>query len=283
LNPARIAAASALYQSVTVMAAEADRRWAKAEEIPEDSDIASHVAMMTARHDEVRGELRRIRGESGLGHQVPEDISPVDAALALGPGAGWWENGAQAGIAAGVVGAPFGVYLTWAAYRADWAVIPTRPLGLLNFATDLLAYILLFAFTGFVLGCLWRELPFTRGVFKALPLIAAYGGGAATDALLRVATGGERPDNTVATILVLLIVLTATGAIMDIRSLRAGSRPWTSWTVPVVWAYRLSGAGGTVGFVLAQLGALVGLWTALRSGLSPGETPTPSGPAGRNS
>jgi hypothetical protein len=198
---------------------------------------------------------------------LPSGVTPIDALFALGPLRPSFGNGRLGARAAFVFGVPASVWLLW----ADWGASPwLRPNDQFMLVSGLLggvvAQLLYWAAQGFTLGVLWRRLPGRRGPAKALALtavnVAAFGAEAALNKLI-----GEPVDRLFLLRCVLVFaVLSLTAITMDLRSVRqlgsVGLRPVRMLLV----GYRLGDATAQATFALAQLAAVLAIYSFLRNG-----------------
>ncbi|BCM69291.1 MULTISPECIES: DUF6185 family protein [Streptomyces] len=198
------------------------------------------------------------------GNDPPEHISVLDVTLAWGPEGHWWSNAVRAARLAFWFGAPATAlllyYQTWDPY-ARQEILDT-PIGLPEFAANLILYQLAWAVAGFTLGALWRLLPGHRSQARAWILTAAYGlPTVLAAALVRIMDTDHRQLLLYAALL--LVVLTLTSIWMDMATFREERQYWPSRFALLLSVYQMRGLSGQITWILAQVVAVVTIFTSL--------------------
>ncbi|GAA0373379.1 hypothetical protein GCM10009530_24690 [Microbispora corallina] len=224
-------------------------------------------------NDPVVKRIRRLRGEIGLDPDREDGLSPLDVALARGPGASWWVNARLAARYAAYVGAPAAAFIIWATWSTDsrghdgWLDRLRDPGGFAGLAGDLVGGLLIWPVAGFVLGALWRRLPGRRGYLKGVVPVLAYAAATGAHAVLNNLLGQAPVRGSLVRVLLLFLVLTVVAVLMDARTLQTRPGGLASRLTPVAVVYRLGTAGSGVALIVAQAAAVLGLWTQLRNGI----------------
>ncbi len=240
------------------------RRWAAG-----DMDDAAYLR----ENEPVVERIGRLRGEIGLDPRREDGLTPLDLALARGPGSSWWANARLASRYATYVGAPAAVFLIWATWSTDsmghdgWLDRLREPNGFYGLAGDLIGGLLIWPVAGFVLGALWRRLPGRRGYLKGAVPVLAYGAATGAHAVLNNLIGQAPVRGSLVRILLLFLVLTVVAVLMDARTLQTRPGGLASRLTPVAVVYRLGTAGSGIALIVAQAAAILGLWTQLRHGI----------------
>jgi len=199
--------------------------------------------------------------------ELPAGVTPLDALFAVGPSRSAFRNGVTGAKFATYLGIPASVWLLW----ADWTTSPwLRPADQGMLITGLLGgaclTLLGWAAQGFALGVLWRRLPGRRGPGKALAMTAVVVPAYALDAVLNKAID-EAVDRTVLlTCALSFAILATTAVIMDLLTVRQlasmGFRPART----LLTAYRLGNVTTQATFALAQLAAILAIYSYVRNG-----------------
>ncbi|MFI6035845.1 DUF6185 family protein [Streptomyces sp. NPDC051315] len=205
--------------------------------------------------------LRRWRSSSGADDRLPHGVSVVDAALALGPGRTWWENGVRAARFTQPVSLPISAGLVWAHQLSGESLTGTLydRLGLPDVPTQFVLWQVGYAAAGFVLGALWHELPGRRGAAKAFPLAVAYALPAGLFALGNWALGEEQTGLAFA-VAAMTLVLTVTGILMDLETFSGERHLWRSRVSLLYSVYQMRFLSIQVAWLLAQAAAVVTIW-----------------------
>lgn len=194
----------------------------------------------------------------------PEHISVLDVALAWGPERHWWSNAVRAGRLAFWFGTPATALLLY--YEAQDPYGRQQSLssaiGLPEFAANLILYQMAWAVAGFTLGALWRLLPGRRSHTRAWLLTAAYGIPTVLAAAL-VHLMNTDPRQLLLYAALLLVVLTLTSIWMDLATFREERQYWPSGFALLLSVHQLRGLSGQITWVLAEVGAVVTLFTSL--------------------
>jgi hypothetical protein len=235
-----------------------------------------------AERGKIEAELAAARSAAGFG--VGVTAAPLDILLARGPADSPWQNGWLAAKCALLPGVLATAYLLHAGWRQDgWRTtldgwFGPAQLVVLNPASELLFWL----GGAFVLGFLWQSLPSSRGYIKPLPLIAAWALGVGIQHLLLGLIGQAQPDGDVTRLLLMLVVFTVVGVLVDGRTLQSVRDSWFGRMAPLLVVYRLDNISATAAFLIAQAAAIFALWQQLRSGLSiPPSTVPPPAPTDR--
>lgn len=226
--------------------------------------------------ERIEEELRNLRQwQSGPGgtaseRELPPGVTVVDAILALGPRDTWWGNAMRAARYAALVSVPFAGVLTWAQTLRGDALNGTLydPFGFPEVVWSVASWVFAFAWAGFLLGALWRQLPGRRGPVKALPLAVAY---AVPVGLFAVGNHllGEEQDILALAAAAVLLVLTLTALAMDLDTFRAERAFWPSRAQLLLSVYQMRFFSLQIAWILAQLVAVVTLWQFFTSADAP--------------
>jgi hypothetical protein len=198
------------------------------------------------------------------GADPPEHISVLDIALAWGPEGRWWSNAVRAGRLAFWFGTPATALLLYYQTQDPYGQqqILDSAIGLPEFTADLILYQLAWAVAGFTLGTLWRLLPGRRSQTRAWLLTAAYGFPAVlAAALIRIMDTDSRQLLLYAALL--LVVLTLTSTAMDMATFRGERQYAPSPLTLLLTVYQLRGLSGQITWLLAEVGAVVTIYTSL--------------------
>ncbi|MEU6688129.1 DUF6185 family protein [Streptomyces sp. NPDC046832] len=192
---------------------------------------------------------------------LPESVSVVDAALALGPKDNWWENGVRGARFAMVPGLPAAVLGAWSgSVRGEaWQDTFTDLLGLPGTVLQILYWMSTWVGAGFVLGALWRILPGRRGATKALPVAFAFALPLALDALFGWFTQ-EGATNLALYASTMLLVLTVTGISLDLDTFHAERRFWQSRLGLLLSVYQMRYYSLQVAYLIGQVIAVISIW-----------------------
>ncbi|MEU4615245.1 DUF6185 family protein [Streptomyces umbrinus] len=211
----------------------------------------------------VESRLRRLhRWRSSTGQdRLPQGVSVVDVALALGPCRSWWDNGVKAALLTQPVSLPFSTLLVWETMLRGDSLTSTLHyrLGLPDVLTQLLLWQIGYASAGFLLGALWHELPGRRGPAKAFPLAVAY-----TVPIGLFALGnwglGEEQTALAFSAAAMLLILTVTGIMMDLETFRGEQHFWRSRLGLLQSVYQMRYVSIQLAWLLAQAAAIVTIW-----------------------
>lgn len=197
---------------------------------------------------------------------LPDSVGPVDLALAWGPKATWWENGRRAALFASVIGMPATAVAFWAerVKGTFWDDTLKERFGLLSTVETVFTWQITWATTGFVLGAMWRLLPGRRGPMRAASLSLAFIVPAMGDRLGNILSH-QAMGTTMLTLSLILLVLTLTGAAMDIDTFRGERRYWPTRAGLLLSIYQLRTVSLQFAFLLAQIIALLSIWKQLGS------------------
>ncbi|POX57973.1 hypothetical protein C3492_40450 [Streptomyces sp. Ru62] len=198
------------------------------------------------------------------GADPPEQISVLDIALAWGPEGHWWSNAVRAARLAFWFGTPATALLVYYEaqdpYGRQQALY--SPIGLPEFAADLVLYQLGWTIAGFTLGALWRLLPGRRSQARAWLLTAAYGFPAVLAAAL-IHIMDTDPRQLLLYAALLLVILTLTSIWMDLATFRRERKYWPSGFALLLSIHQLRGLSVGVTWILAQLVAVVTIFKSL--------------------
>jgi hypothetical protein len=166
-----------------------------------------------------------LRGDHAVRLKFPGTPPLIYAGLGSGPGRNWQENGSMAlGLGTKVAALPIGLAIGLFLASDLPVFVGARPdLGVLFVADILLSEVATWLVATFVLGCLFTWLPGGNGPLKgcvlAAPAIAAIG-------LCTIPPPIELQDSWLLYSLKLLFVLSATGLLMDVKTMSSvGFRP----------------------------------------------------------
>ncbi|MER7395594.1 DUF6185 family protein [Streptomyces sp. NPDC000151] len=211
--------------------------------------------------------LHRLRTPSGKTDRLPPKISVVDVALAWGPRDTWWANGVRTASFAAVLGIPASGFLVWvdSVSGEAWTRTLYWGFGLPNLVVSAVYWEVVWGCLGFALGTLWRLLPGRRGPAKALPIALAYALPGGVDAV-----GNQLLDqgqgNLVLYLVCALLVLTLTGAAVDLDTFKGERRYWNSRYSLLLSVYQMRYFSIQVAYVVAQIVALITVWEFLSDG-----------------
>lgn len=245
-----------------------------------DRDLAKGTITLDT-HDEETRKLLDIRplphGNAGTVRELRAGgVTPVDMALALGPGRTPWDNakkGVQIAALAGIPAVGLDLWLLW----------HTRPPGQTGMAIldwiGMVAWeIVTWLAAGALLGLLWQRLRFARGIGKALPLVTAYAAAQlaayATDEL----TGGN--STALFDIALFTVVITVTALFMDMSALRTTDTWWSRRRHALAAAYGMENLSAQVAFVATQAVAVITIITLIHDGIAD-QPAAPTGPPER--
>nr|WP_237505126.1 DUF6185 family protein [Streptomyces sp. SID8378] len=216
--------------------------------------------------------LHRWRTSTGVADRLPSDVSVVDAALALGPEDSWWANGRRAARIAALVGLPASALLVWAETIHGEFLTSTLngQFGLPGIALGVVYWESTWAAAGFLLGALWRQLPGRRGPVRILPLAGAYALPIGVDAFGNWLTYEEQ-TNLALYAVSMLLVLTITSIVFDLRVFRSERRYWQSRLGLLLSVYQMRYFSLQIAYLLAQLVTLFTLWQFFTDGGGPPE------------
>ncbi|MFJ4467291.1 DUF6185 family protein [Streptomyces sp. NPDC089424] len=205
--------------------------------------------------------LHRWRSSTGDRDRLPGDISVVDAAMALGPGRTWWENGVTAARLTQPVALPLTAGLVWAHQLRGESLTSTLHdrLGLPDVLLQFILWQIGYAAAGLVLGALWHQLPGRRGPTKAFVLTLAYSFPAGLFAFGNWVLGEEQAGLAIAMVAMLLI-LTLTSILMDLETFRSERLYWRSRFELLISVYRMRFFSIQLAWILAQAAAVVTIW-----------------------
>ncbi|MFE2620663.1 DUF6185 family protein [Streptomyces caelestis] len=208
--------------------------------------------------------LHRWRSSRGSRDHLPHDVSVVDAALVLGPGDTWWENGVRAARLTQPVALPLTAGLVWANQLRGEALTSTlhERLGLPDVLLQFLLWQVGYAAAGMVLGALWHQLPGRRGPTKAFCVALAYALPAGLFAFGNWALGEEQTGLAFA-VAAMLLVLTLTGILMDLETFREEHRYWRGRIARLYSIYQMRFFSVQVAWLLAQTAAIATIWQFL--------------------
>ncbi|MGW7719186.1 DUF6185 family protein [Streptomyces chartreusis] len=200
-------------------------------------------------------------GPSAGTYRIPEAVSVVDAALALGPRDNWWDNGVRGARLALIPGLPAAVLGVWSgSVRGEaWQDTFTDLLGIPGMVLEVLYWVSTWVGAGFVLGALWRILPGRRGAIKALPVASAFALPMALDALFGWFTQ-EGAANLALYASTMLFVLTVTGIALDLDTFRTERRFWQSRLGLLLSVYQMRYYSLQVAYLIGQVIALITIW-----------------------
>ncbi|WP_326763207.1 DUF6185 family protein [Streptomyces phaeochromogenes] len=205
--------------------------------------------------------LHRWRPSTGSRDRLPHNVSVVDAALALGPGGTWWENGVKAAWLTQPVALPLSAGLVWAHQLRGESLTSTLydRLGLPDVLVQLILWQIGYAAAGLVLGTLWHQLPGRRGPTKALLLALAYALPAGLFALGNWALKEEQ-TGLAFSVAAMLLVLTLTGILMDLETFREEHHYWRSRIGLLYSVYQMRFFSIQLAWLLAQAAAIATIW-----------------------
>jgi hypothetical protein len=237
-------------------------------------EIAAHRAEMT-RIDE---DAERSRG-SILAHGVNgrlAGVTPIDVLLALGPYPSRLANARFATTVAALCGLPFLVVLT--GLRWYYRGFQEGGSYLLSLVSDAGWMTVVVVGSSAVVGLLWQHLPGRRGPLRVLPLVGIY---AVVPVLAYVVArlSGEEKDavglQSLAEVVCFLAVVTTVGLAMDLRALRDIRPAWQLRMQTLAFAYGTENLPAQLAFVSAQITAVVGLITFVKTGSPPPDSAAP--------
>ncbi|MEE1835321.1 DUF6185 family protein [Streptomyces sp. SP17KL33] len=193
--------------------------------------------------------------------RLPDRVSVVDVALALGPRDDWWGNGVRGARFALVPGIPAAVLDTWSQWvRGEgWQNTLADMLGFAGLASTLVSWTVTFAGAGFVLGSLWRVLPGRRGAVKALPVAVAFAVPVGLDVLV-TRLMRESAANVALYVLTMLFVLTVTGIALDLDTFAGERRYWQSRLGLLLSVYQMRYYSLQVAYLIGQIIAIITIW-----------------------
>jgi hypothetical protein len=205
--------------------------------------------------------LHRWKAPSGTADKLPTDISVVDAALAMGPHAAWWENGRRAALLAGLIGLPVSALLVWAEQLRGEFLTSTLyyGFGLPDVLRGFVYWEVTWVGAGFLLGALWRRLPGRRGPVRSLPITAAFALPIGLDAIGNWVTR-EGQTNLALYAAAMLLVMTLTGLALDLDTFRGERRYWQSRLGMLLSIYQMRYFSLQMAYLFAQLIAFLTLW-----------------------
>lgn len=221
----------------------------------------------TVRRRDLETELTRLhrwRSSQRSRDHLPHDVSVVDAALVLGPGDTWWENGVRAARLTQPVALPLTAGLVWAHQLRGEALTSAlhERLGLPDVLLQFLLWQVGYAAAGMVLGALWHQLPGRRGPTKAACVALAYALPAGLFAVGNWALGEEQTGLAFA-VASMLLVLTLTGILMDLETSREEHRYWRGRIARLYSVYQMPLFSVQVAWLLAQAAAIATIWQFL--------------------
>ncbi|GAA3794632.1 hypothetical protein GCM10023083_32480 [Streptomyces phyllanthi] len=233
------------------------------------SDDEAHSRRVYER--ELRG-LHRWQAPSGAADKLPTDISVVDAALALGPHAAWWENGRRAALLAGLIGLPVSALLVWTEnLRGEFLTTTLHyGFGLPGVLMGFVYWEVTWAGAGFLLGALWRRLPGRRGPVRSLPITAAFALPIGLDAIGNWFTR-QGQTNLALYAAAMLLVMTLTGMALDLDTFRGERRYWQSRLGLLLSIYQMRYFSLQMAYLFAQLIAFLTLWQFFTDNAGPPE------------
>ncbi|MGW0514164.1 DUF6185 family protein [Streptomyces olivaceoviridis] len=198
------------------------------------------------------------------GTDPPEQISVLDIALAWGPEGHWWSNAVRAARLAFWFGTPATLLLVYYEAQDSYARQQAlySPIGIPEFAAQLVLYQLGWAVAGFTLGALWRLLPGHRSQARAWLLTAAYGFPAVLAAAL-IHIMDTDPRQLLLYAALLLVILTLTSIWMDLATFQRERKYWPSGFALLLSIHQLRGLSVGVTWILAQLAAVVTIYKSL--------------------
>ncbi|GGV91922.1 hypothetical protein GCM10015535_51600 [Streptomyces gelaticus] len=193
--------------------------------------------------------------------RLPERVSVVDAALALGPCDHWWANGMRGARFATVPGLPASIIATWVwGIRGEvWQFTVSDFFGIPNLVMTFLYWIATWSAAGFVLGVLWRRLPGRRGSAKALPVALAFALPAGLNAVVNRFTN-ESNANLALYVSAMLFVLTVTGIALDLDTFRSERRYWQSRLGLLLSIYQMRYCSLQMAYLIAQIVSVITIW-----------------------
>lgn len=208
--------------------------------------------------------LHRWRSSRRRRDRLPHDVSVVDAALLLGPGDTWWENGVRAARLTQPVALPLTAGLVWANQLRGEELTSTlhERLGLPDVLVQFLLWQVGYAAAGMVLGVLWHQLPGRRGPTRAFWVALAYALPAGLFASGNWALGEEQTGLAFA-VAAMLLVLTLTGILMDLETFREEHRYWHGRIARLYSVYQMRFFSVQVAWLLAQAAAIATIWQFL--------------------
>ncbi|MGY0021239.1 DUF6185 family protein [Streptomyces sp. YJ-C3] len=205
--------------------------------------------------------LYRWRSSAGGRDRLPRHVSVVDAALSLGPGATWWENGVKAAQLTQPVALPLSAVLVWTQQLRGESLTSTLHdrLGLPDVALQFLLWQVGYAAAGLVLGALWQQLPGRHGPMKAFVLTLAYAVPAGLFSLGNWALGEEQAGLALA-LTAMLLILTVTSILMDLETFRDERHYWRSRFALLLSVYQMRFVSIQLAWLLAQAAAIATIW-----------------------
>ncbi len=214
---------------------------------------------------------RRRSSPSSTSEGVP---TPLDVLLSVGPEAsavGNMRTAAKLGVRLGALPAMF---ITWVWFRQEPPQLSSPRSSILLDLVILSSWTFAaMVFGAATLGLLWRYLPGRRGPVKALPIALLFSATPVIQYLLPASLGGVRSTAALSEAAIFTAVLMVVAVTMDHASLRSVGSLWTRPHRPFMEAYGLQNLSSKLAVVLAQLGAIIAIYSFLRHGGDP-----PSGP-----
>jgi hypothetical protein len=194
-------------------------------------------------------------------------VNPRDLALALGPGANWWDNGVLALKRGALLAIPFIGYTVYAASKAAGSTWFTAEYGFRywQLVVVIASAVRFWLVSAFVMGCLYPYLRGSNGVAKGVVLASVYIIAGAVDGMIGMLL--HVPDSGLEALFpvqswLLLLFLTSVGALMDSETLRRYNVYWRG----LYDFYQLGNIRSLLVYLAPLLVAALGIVQQIRSG-----------------
>jgi hypothetical protein len=247
------------------------KRWRAA--VREGRSIDKRLGQGTIEIADHRTELGRVQQEADssrgliLANGVDQrlvNVTPVDLLLVVGPHPTRAANARFAATIAALWGLPFLVLLTgW-----RWMSRSYQDSGsyLLSVVADAMWMTIVLVGTSAVIGMLWQHLPGRRGPLRVLPFVALYMITPVVGFVVPYLTDTERIALGLVEVLCFLAVVTFVGLAMDLRAIREIRPPWQLRVQTLAFAYGTENLPAQIAFLSAQVSAVIGLITFVKTG-----------------